>query len=152
VSETDTPGGSIGRPFNSSAAYRYDWRPDGSRGSYVNTVLNKVILPALLSPVVAAPIAMTVTYLALRVITPAEPRLARRGFKGSQTVSASMVALAHGTNDAQKTMGAITLALRDFEALPNAEPAEVLGIALWALNRVPISPLPREYQAEWDGA
>jgi hypothetical protein len=74
-------------------------------------VLNKVILPALLSPVVAALIAMTVTFLALRVITRAEPGLARRGFKRAQTVSASMVALAHGTNDAQKTMGVITLTL-----------------------------------------
>jgi PiT family inorganic phosphate transporter len=74
-------------------------------------VLNKVILPALLSPVVAALIALTVTYLALRVIARAEPGLARRGFKRGQTVSSSMLALAHGTNDAQKTMGVITLTL-----------------------------------------
>jgi inorganic phosphate transporter, PiT family len=47
----------------------------------------------------------------LRVISRAEPGLARRGFKRAQTVSASMVALAHGTNDAQKTMGVITLTL-----------------------------------------
>ena len=51
------------------------------------------------------------TYLAFRVTTRAEPGVVSRGFKLGQTVSASMVALAHGTNDAQKTMGVITLTL-----------------------------------------
>jgi PiT family inorganic phosphate transporter len=74
-------------------------------------VLNKVIVPAVLSPVVAALIAITVTYLALRITTRAAPGLVRRGFKRGQTVSSSMLALAHGTNDAQKTMGVITLTL-----------------------------------------
>ena len=83
----------------------------GADAIHFNTVLNKVILPALLSPVVAALIALTVTYLALRIIARAEPGLARRGFKRGQTVSSSMLALAHGTNDAQKTMGVITLTL-----------------------------------------
>jgi PiT family inorganic phosphate transporter len=87
------------------------WVAGGADAIHFNTVLNKVILPAVLSPVVAALIAMTVTYLALRVITRAEPGLARRGFKRGQMVSSSMLALAHGTNDAQKTMGVITLTL-----------------------------------------
>src|SRR5204863_6177374 len=94
------------------------WMAGGADAIHVNTVLNKVILPALLSPVVAALIAMTVTLLALRVITRAEPGLARRGFKRAQTVSASMVALAHGTNDAQTTMGVITLTLITVGLLP----------------------------------
>jgi inorganic phosphate transporter, PiT family len=72
---------------------------------------NKIILPAVLSPVVAALIAVIVTYLAFRVTTRAEPGNVSRGFKVGQKVSASMVALSHGTNDAQKTMGVITLAL-----------------------------------------
>ena len=87
------------------------WVAGGADAIHFNTVLNKVILPALLSPVVAALIAMTVTFLALRVITRAKPGLARRGFKRGQAVSSSMLALAHGTNDAQKTMGVITLTL-----------------------------------------
>jgi PiT family inorganic phosphate transporter len=85
---------------------------------HFNTVLNKVILPALLSPLVAALIALAVTYLALRVITRAKTGLARRGFKRAQTVSSSMLALAHGTNDAQKTMGVITLTLITSGLLP----------------------------------
>ena len=41
-----------------------------------------------------------------------------RGFRAAQVVSASMVALAHGTNDAQKTMGVITLTLITVGLLP----------------------------------
>jgi len=48
----------------------------------------------------------------------AEPGVVSRGFKLSQTVSGSMVALAHGTNDAQKTMGVITLTLITAGTLP----------------------------------
>jgi PiT family inorganic phosphate transporter len=87
------------------------WVAGGSGAINFNAVLNKIILPALLSPVVAALIAMTVTYLALRVTTRADPRVTSRGFQVGQRVSASMLALAHGTNDAQKTMGVITLTL-----------------------------------------
>src|SRR5918993_381522 len=53
-----------------------------------------------------------------KVIARAEPGIASRGFKLGQTVTASMVALAHGTNDAQKTMGVITLTLITAGMLP----------------------------------
>ena len=75
-------------------------------------------IPALLSPVVAALIAVTVTYLAFRVAARARSDIADRGFRLSQRVSASMLALAHGTNDAQKTMGVITLTLITAGMLP----------------------------------
>src|SRR3954468_4612842 len=87
------------------------WVAGGLDAIHLNAVLNKVIVPAVLSPVVAALIALAVTYLAFRVTARAEPGIPSRGFKLGQTVSASMVALAHGTNDAQKTMGVITLTL-----------------------------------------
>jgi inorganic phosphate transporter, PiT family len=87
------------------------WVAGGLDAIHLNAVLNKVIVPAVLSPVVAALIAMAVTYLAFRVTARADPGITSRGFKLGQTVSASMVALAHGTNDAQKTMGVITLTL-----------------------------------------
>jgi inorganic phosphate transporter, PiT family len=74
-------------------------------------VLNKILLPAVLSPVLAALIAVTATYLAFRVTARADPGRVTRGFQLGQRVSASMLALAHGTNDAQKTMGVITLTL-----------------------------------------
>jgi PiT family inorganic phosphate transporter len=87
------------------------WVAGGLGAIHLDAVLNKVILPALLSPVVAALIALTVTMAVLRIVVRAEPHLAARGFKRGQTVSSSMLALAHGTNDAQKTMGVITLTL-----------------------------------------
>src|SRR3954470_17060210 len=87
------------------------WVVGGAGAINFNAVLNKIILPAVLSPVVAALIAVTATYLAIRVAARAEPGRISRGFQLGQRVSASMLALAHGTNDAQKTMGVITLTL-----------------------------------------
>ena len=87
------------------------WVAAGAGAINFEAVLNKIVLPAVLSPVVAALIAVTVTYLVFRVTARAEPGVTSRGFRLGQRVSASMVALAHGTNDAQKTMGVITLTL-----------------------------------------
>jgi PiT family inorganic phosphate transporter len=74
-------------------------------------VLSKVVLPAILSPVVAGVVALVATYAAYRMTQLAKARGAEAGFRHAQTVSASLVSLAHGTNDAQKTMGVITLTL-----------------------------------------
>lgn len=74
-------------------------------------LVSKVIIPALFSPFVAGLIALLATYLAYRITRQATLRGSERGFRHAQTVSASLVSLAHGTNDAQKTMGVITLAL-----------------------------------------
>jgi inorganic phosphate transporter, PiT family len=87
------------------------WVAGGVDAIDFNAVLNKIIVPAVLSPVVAALIAVTATYLAFRVTARAEPGRVSRGFQVGQRVSSSMLALAHGTNDAQKTMGVITLTL-----------------------------------------
>jgi inorganic phosphate transporter, PiT family len=87
------------------------WVAGGSGAINFDAVLNKILLPAVLSPVLAALIAVTATYLAFRVTARADPGRVTRGFQLGQRVSASMLALAHGTNDAQKTMGVITLTL-----------------------------------------
>ena len=113
----------VGLPSSSSHALfggliGATWVAGGVGAIHFNTVLNKVVLPAVLSPLVAALIAVTVTYLSLRITRRAEPGVVSRGFKLSQAVSGSMVALAHGTNDAQKTMGVITLTLITAGTLP----------------------------------
>ncbi|MGY1694688.1 MULTISPECIES: anion permease [unclassified Geodermatophilus] len=87
------------------------WVAGGVGAIDFDAVVNKIVLPALLAPVVAAVIAVIATYLAHRATARARPGVVRRGFTVGQRVSASMVALAHGTNDAQKTMGVITLTL-----------------------------------------
>ena len=87
------------------------WVAAGADAVKFGAVFTKVIIPALLSPLVAGVIALIATYLAYRITTRAAENTVTRGFKFGQIVSASMVALAHGTNDAQKTMGVITLTL-----------------------------------------
>jgi inorganic phosphate transporter, PiT family len=86
-------------------------------------VLTKVIIPALISPLLAGLVALIATYLAYRITVRAHDGTTKKGFKVGQIVSASMVALAHGTNDAQKTMGIITLTLITAGVLaPNSGP------------------------------
>ncbi len=75
-------------------------------------VLSKVVLPALLSPLTAGVIAFGATKLAYALTRRYDNKPdGRDGFRWGQIFSSSLVALAHGTNDAQKTMGVITLAL-----------------------------------------
>jgi PiT family inorganic phosphate transporter len=131
----------VGLPSSSSHALfggliGATWVAGGAGAINFNVVLNKVILPAVLSPVVAALIAVTVTYLAYRVTSRAGAGVVSRGFKYSQSVSASMVALAHGTNDAQKTMGVITLTLITAGMLPagSAPPFWVVVVAGLAIG------------------
>ncbi|MBF6334456.1 inorganic phosphate transporter [Nocardia abscessus] len=74
-------------------------------------VLTKIVLPAVLAPVVAALVSAIGTWLVYRITRAAEEDKVTEGFRWGQIGSASLVSLAHGTNDAQKTMGVIFLAL-----------------------------------------
>lgn len=75
-------------------------------------VLNKVILPALIAPITAGVVAWAATKLAYAITRRYDGRPdGRGGFRYGQIFSSSLVALSHGTNDAQKTMGIITLTL-----------------------------------------
>jgi PiT family inorganic phosphate transporter len=83
----------------------------GSSAVEIEGIISKVIIPATLSPLLAgllAAIGVSVIYWLIRRYS--ENR-AEREFRWLQVASSSMVALAHGTNDAQKTMGVISLAL-----------------------------------------
>jgi inorganic phosphate transporter, PiT family len=72
---------------------------------------SKVVIPAVLSPVIAGLVAATGTWLLYRISRSLTQGARSHGFRIGQIGSACMVSLAHGTNDAQKTMGVITLAL-----------------------------------------
>lgn len=75
-------------------------------------VVSKVILPALLAPLTAGLVAYAATKLAYAITRRYDGKPdGRDGFRYAQVFSSSLVALAHGTNDAQKTMGVITLTL-----------------------------------------
>ena len=97
-------------------------------------LLDKVVLPALLSPAIAGFVAFCATRLAY-AITRRYDRLpdGRAGFRFAQIFSSSLVALAHGTNDAQKTMGVITLVLISAGTLAPGSNPPVLVIAACAL-------------------
>jgi PiT family inorganic phosphate transporter len=74
-------------------------------------LVSKVVLPAVLSPVIACLVAAVGTWLLYRISRNLTRGARNHGFRIGQIGSACMVSLAHGTNDAQKTMGVITLAL-----------------------------------------
>ncbi len=75
-------------------------------------LLGKVILPAVLAPFTAALVAFVATRAAYAITRRSDGLPdGRRVFRVGQIFSSSLVALAHGTNDAQKTMGVITLTL-----------------------------------------
>lgn len=87
------------------------WVAAGADAVHFGTVVSKVLVPAVLAPIVAGVVTLVGTYLAYRITAGADHDTVGSGFKAGQVVSASMVSLAHGTNDAQKTMGIITLTL-----------------------------------------
>ncbi|MFJ3620066.1 anion permease [Streptomyces iakyrus] len=93
------------------------WVGAGSHGVDFGKVVEKVLVPAVASPVVAGVAALLATYLAYRLTDRARKDSVTRGFRIGQVASASLVSLAHGTNDAQKTMGVITLTLISAGAL-----------------------------------
>jgi inorganic phosphate transporter, PiT family len=75
-------------------------------------VIGKVVLPAILAPLTAGLIAFAATRLAYVMTRRYDSKPdGRDGFRWGQIFTSSLVALAHGTNDAQKTMGVITLTL-----------------------------------------
>ena len=74
-------------------------------------IVSKVLLPAIVAPVVAGVAAALATVLAYRITRRTPSADSKTGFKYGQAFTASLVALAHGTSDGQKTMGVITLVL-----------------------------------------
>lgn len=74
-------------------------------------IITKVIVPAIFSPLIAGIVSATGTFLVYRITCKTNQDTKNRGFKLGQICTASLVSLAHGTGDAQKTMGVITLAL-----------------------------------------
>ncbi|MFG3290356.1 anion permease [Streptomyces sp. NPDC048179] len=76
-----------------------------------DVLVTKVLLPAVAAPLVAGLAATLATRLSYALSKNAEDEATRKGYRAGQIASAGLVSLAHGTNDAQKTMGIITLAL-----------------------------------------
>jgi inorganic phosphate transporter, PiT family len=84
---------------------------EGPKAVYGDGLIEKVMIPALVAPVLALVAAGISILLCYRIIGRQHPGVVSRGFRLGQLVSGSLFSLSHGTNDAQKTMGIIALAL-----------------------------------------
>jgi PiT family inorganic phosphate transporter len=94
-------GGVVGSAFAAS----------GADAVLSDGVLGKVLIPAIVAPLVAFIVGAVAIVLCYRTVGRQRPGFVTRGYKLGQVASGGLLALAHGTNDAQKTMGVITLAL-----------------------------------------
>ena len=83
----------------------------GPKAVYGAGIVEKVIVPALVAPVLALIVCALAISLTYRIVGRRHPGPVTRGFRLGQLVSGSLFSLSHGTNDAQKTMGIIVLAL-----------------------------------------
>jgi inorganic phosphate transporter, PiT family len=106
----------VGMPSSSSHALfggliGATWVASGIDAVHFAKVIEKVLVPAVAAPIVAGLVAALATYLTYRLTKNGDAKTVESGYRAGQIVSASLVSLAHGTNDAQKTMGIITLAL-----------------------------------------
>ena len=84
---------------------------EGSQAIQVDGLVEKVLIPAVIAPILAFVVAAIAIVIAYRIVGRLRPGPVNRGYRLGQLVSGGMLALSHGTNDAQKTMGIITLAL-----------------------------------------
>ncbi|XVS65456.1 anion permease [Actinosynnema sp. CA-299493] len=99
------------------------WVASGADAVHFVKVVDKVVAPAIAAPLVAGVVALLATYLTYRLTKRARKSVTDKGFKAGQIASAALMSLAHGTNDAQKTMGIITLTLITAGTLaPGSEP------------------------------
>lgn len=83
----------------------------GVAGVNWSGITQKILIPALAAPVIACLVAACGTWLVFAITRHIRHRRRDDGFRWGQIATASLVALSHGTNDAQKTMGVIALAL-----------------------------------------
>ncbi|RZS32299.1 PiT family inorganic phosphate transporter [Herbihabitans rhizosphaerae] len=87
------------------------WISFGADSVHLTKIVEKILLPALAAPLIAGLVGFIATWITYRITRGVPDRLVTKGFRFGQIASASLVSLAHGTNDAQKTMGVITLTL-----------------------------------------
>jgi inorganic phosphate transporter, PiT family len=103
----------------------------------------KVAVPALWAPALALPAAALVMLVLLWIIRKRAPGKVNRVFRRLQPISAGFVSLAHGTNDAQKTMGVISL------ALVAAHPNDNFHVPVWVIVSAAVAMAAGTYAGGW---
>ncbi|GAC67959.1 inorganic phosphate transporter [Gordonia soli] len=103
----------------------------GTSGVNWDGIVNKIIIPGVMAPVIACVVAACGTFLVYAITKTIVQAKKEQGFRWGQVATASLVALAHGTGDAQKTMGVIALALITTGHLAADSVKE--GLPLWVI-------------------
>jgi PiT family inorganic phosphate transporter len=98
-------------------------------------ILGKVILPLIGSPIVGFVIGFALMVVIFNVFRRAHPKTMNDRFRRLQVLSAAFMAFSHGSNDAQKTMGVMTLALLSAGIIPEFKvPLWVIILAAGAIS------------------
>jgi PiT family inorganic phosphate transporter len=101
----------------------------------VDGILNKVVIPMISSPLIGFAVAFTLMLALYWIFRNAKRKPMARIFRRLQVLSAGYMAFSHGSNDAQKTMGIITLALFSAGVIPTVDvPVWVIVISATALS------------------
>ncbi len=100
----------------------------GGHGVLWKGITSKAIIPAVVSALLAILVGAVATWLVYRITRGLSESRTEAGFRRGQIGSASLVSLAHGTNDAQKTMGIIFLALMSYGAVSKTAAAPPLWV------------------------
>lgn len=116
----------------------------GSGGVLWTGLVAKVLIPALLAPLVAIMVGGVATWLVVRITKDVPQEKNDRMFRWGQIGSASLVSLAHGTNDAQKSMGVILLALIASRAVPADS-----SVPLWVIISCALAMALGTYTGGW---
>jgi PiT family inorganic phosphate transporter len=111
----------------------------------VDGVVEKVLLPSLASPLLGIVLAAAIVLAILWIFRTVRPGIVTRIFRRLQVVSAGFVAFTHGTNDAQKTMGVMTLAL----IATGHVSAEEFEVPLWVIISAAIAMAAGTYAGGW---
>jgi inorganic phosphate transporter, PiT family len=106
----------------------------GTRALNVDGIVGKVLIPLVVSPLLGIGIGFALMVVLLNVFRRSHPRRINERFRRLQVLSAAYMAFAHGSNDAQKTMGIMTLALVSAGVL--AEPVVPLWIIILAASAI----------------
>jgi PiT family inorganic phosphate transporter len=101
----------------------------GAQAVEGGVIFSHLIVPAIVAPIGASLVAGQSILIVYRIVARLRPGPVNRGFRLGQLVSGGLLAVSHGTNDAQKTMGVITLAL-----VANGNiPANHFHVPLWVV-------------------
>lgn len=116
--------------------------------SVVNTkgVIEKILIPMFMSPVVGFAVGFLFMIIILWIVRKAAPERVNKYFKKLQILSAGFMAFSHGSNDAQKTMGIMTLALFSFSPVLVGPD---FGIPIWVTAACAITMAIGTYAGGW---